>query len=842
MRVSLINYLQMLSTVHEICYLGEVAIVKTLSLNGEWVFRSTTNDDWYTGKVPGSLLSDLYNLDQIDNPYYRDNEDEIYHLFKSDYEYVRSFEVSPSDLLHERANLNFRGIDTIAEIYLNEQLIDSTSNMHRSYSFAVRHLLKEGKNNLRVKFKSSINYIKEKNTKKELYGIPMATQGYTHLRKAHYMFGWDWGPQLPDCGLFRDVSLEFYSKLKLKDVHVNQKHLNNMVKLEVYFEVDNTYKLETEIIINLTSPTGEVLKVKKNLTDSGYIELDIKEPFLWWPNGLGAQNLYTLSCVINHEDIEKDRREFQIGLRELSVNTDPDQWGSKFSFMINGISIFAMGANYIPEDNILNWTNPQRTEQLISDCIKANFNTIRVWGGGLYPDDYFYELCDRYGLIVWQDLMFACGLYNFKKDNFIRESSLEIEDNIKRIRNHACIGLICGNNEIEMFFGDGRIEDTVGNKTSYVNFFENIIPNILSELVPNIFYWPASPSSGGNFFDTNGENHGDGHYWDVWHGNKPFTAFRDTYYRFMSEFGFESLPNIKTINSFTEEEDRNLFSYIMEKHQKDPSGNTKILTYLSENYQNPKDFESLVYTSQILQAESIRYGVEHWRRHRGRCMGALYWQLNDCWPTVSWSSVDYYGRWKALHYAAKNFYSPVLLSAKEDEKKVELHLTNDTIKEWKGQIEWSFISNQDGRIIESDSQGTHIEKLSSMYQFTKYFPANEDKRNVYFHYKLIDKEQVISQGVILFTPAKHFYFKDPHLISKFEEDNEKFYIKLQSNSLAKFIELSLKNTDVIFSNNYFDLPPEEEYIITIDKLENKKITSLNDIKNNLKIKSYFDSY
>lgn len=823
-------------------YFWEVAILKALSLNGEWQFRSTTNDDWYTGQVPGSLLSDLYNLNQIGNPYYRDTEDKIYHLFKFDYEYVKNFEVSSSELLYESADLNFKGIDTIAEIYLNEQLIDKTSNMHRSHSFSVKDLLKEGENNLRVTFKSSINYIKEKNKGKKLYGIPMAIPGYTHLRKAHYMFGWDWGPQLPDCGLFRDVSLEFHSKLKLNDVYVNQIHLNNMVKLEVYVEIDNTYKKETETIINLTSPSGEVLKVKKVLTESGCIEIEIKEPFLWWPNGFGEQNLYAMSCVLNHEDFKVDRRDFKIGLRELTVNTDPDQWGSKFSFMINGINIFSMGANYIPEDNILNWTNPRRTEQLIRDCTKANFNTIRVWGGGLYPDDYFYELCDQYGLIVWQDFMFACGLYDFRNDDFIKESSLEIEDNVKRIRNHACIGLICGNNEIEMFFGDGRIEDTAENRVSYINFFENIIPKMVSELVPNIFYWPGSPSSGGNFTDTNGENHGDGHYWDVWHGEKPFTAFRDTYFRFMSEFGFESLPNIKTINSFTEEEDRNMFSYIMEKHQKDPSGNTKILTYLSNNYQNPKDFESLVYTSQILQAESIRYGVEHWRRHRGRCMGALYWQLNDCWPTVSWSSVDYYGRWKALHYAAKNFYSPVLLSAKEDETKIELYLTNDTIKEWAGQIKWSFISNKDGRIIESGSQETQIDKLSSMYQFTKYFPSNEDKRNVYFSYKLIERERVISHETVLFTPAKHFHFEEPYLISKFEEDDENIYIKLQSKSLAKFIELSLENTDVIFSNNYFDLPPNEEYLVTIDKQEKKEITSLNDIEKNLIIKSYFDSY
>ncbi|MFV2050473.1 beta-mannosidase [Metabacillus sp. YM-086] len=814
--------------------------MKILTLNGKWEFKNSSEEKWLEGVVPGSLLADLYRLNIIDDPYYRDNEDNLYELFNNDYVYRKNFSLKEQDLKGLKALLRFEGIDTIADIFLNDHHIGQTFNMHRTYEYSVEKYLFQGSNELVVKLKSPLKHIHNKQQEIPLYGIPMAVPGYTHIRKGHYMYGWDWGPQLPDCGLWRDVSLLFFSDIRFSDINIEQIHDIDMVKLKINMSIDNPSNELVVATVKITSPDGQIKIIETKIKEKELFEITIENPKLWWPNGFGEQPLYLVEYEL--KDIYNsslDEKSMNIGLRTITVNTDPDQWGSQFAFCVNGIEFFAMGADYIPEDNVVSWASKEKTELLIENCVKANFNMIRVWGGGIYPSDQFYDLCDKHGLIIWQDLMFACGVYDLENHDFVEDSLLEIKDNVKRIRHHACLGLICGNNEIEMFFEDGRIPKTDRNKENYIKFFEEKIPQIISEITPQLFYWPGSPSSGGNFFDTNGENHGDGHYWDVWHGNKPFTAYRDTYFRFMSEFGFESLPNIKTIESFTDVEDRNLFSYIMEKHQKNPDGNTKILTYLANNFQNPKDFPSLVYTSQILQAEAMRYGVEHWRRNRGRCMGALYWQLNDCWPTSSWSSIDYHGRWKALHYAAKKFYASILLSAKEDGTNIELHLSNETLHDWDGSVSW-YLMKKDGEIIQQDIFSVNINKLSSTQLLTKEFEL-EDSRNVIFYFRLEKGGEIISNGSVLFEPAKYFNFLDPKLALKIDETEEHFQIKVHSKSFAKYVELSIKDLDIVFSDNYFDVPVGEEIVVSINKAEYPSLT-VKSLDENIVVRSYFDSY
>lgn len=817
--------------------------MNTLLLNGIWDFRKSTDLDWLEGRVPGSLLADLYRLNLIDEPYYRDNEEKLAELFHAQYEYRRKFTVNKTDLNNSEAILKFDGIDTIATIYVNGFIIGDTSNMHRTYEFNVKKFLKTGENELIVKLHSSTKYISEKQKELPLYGIPMATPGYTHLRKGHYMFGWDWGPNLPDCGIWRKVTLSFTCDARWLDVHVKQLHECDAVRLQTNLVIENPSEANVYAVIKVTAPDGEQLLQKKLVKQTDSLELRIEEPKLWWPNGYGEQPLYQMECRLeNRDQVVLDEKKIIIGLRQISVNTSPDQWGSNFAFCINGIEIFAMGADYIPEENILSWLNKDRTEKLIRDCVEANFNMIRVWGGGIYPEDNFYALCDQYGLIIWQDLMFACGVYDIENRDFVDNSLLEIKDNIKRIRHHACMGLLCGNNEIEMFFDDGRIKKTERNEVNYIRFFEEQIPQVINNIAPDIFYWPSSPSSGGQFFETNDENYGDGHFWDVWHGNEPFVAYRETYFRFMSEFGFESLPAIKTIESFTEKDDRNLFSYIMENHQKNPDGNTKILTYLANNFQNPKDFSSLVYTSQILQAEAMRYGVEHWRRNRGRCMGALYWQLNDCWPTSSWSSIDYYGRWKALHYAAKKFYASILLSAKDEGTTVEFHLSNESLQSWEGKVTW-YLMKQSGDIIQEDSLTVKVNELTSSHILTKDFRINPDEyRDVLVYYKLENNYTSLSSGSIRFVPDKHFNYDAPKLTMACDENDNSYIVRVRSQTFARFVELSVAGEDVIFSDNYFDLPVGEEQIIYIRKQDYPEVTSLKYLKENILARSYYDSY
>ena len=406
-----------------------------------------------------------------------------------------------------------------------------------------------------------------------------------------------------------------------------------------------------------------------------------------------------------------------IGLRTVTVCTDADEWGNQFAFVVNGQKIFAMGANYIPEDNLLGHLSEERSERLIRDCARANFNCIRIWGGGYYPEDYVYDACDRYGILVWQDLMFACNVYDLN-DEFEANILAETADNVKRIRHHACLGLWCGNNEMEWGWRDwGRLEGHRPKyKADYTKIFEMLLPRLVKQVDDQTYYWLSSPSSGGSFDDPNDFNRGDNHYWEVWHSNKPFTEYRDFYFRFCSEFGFQSFPGKKTLDSFSLPEDQNIFSEVMESHQKNGLANTKIFSYISGYYKYPKDMESIAYISQILQLKAIQYGVEHWRRNWGRCMGSIYWQLNDCWPVASWASIDYYGRWKALHYGAKRFYARFMATACEKEElstEIDYYIHNESFEERKAVLRVRLIDRDFHTLYETEREITAAQNIFS---------------------------------------------------------------------------------------------------------------------------------
>ncbi|MDD3819212.1 MAG: glycoside hydrolase family 2 protein, partial [Actinomycetota bacterium] len=616
------------------------------SLNGKWRMKDTGGKHWIEAQVPGTVFSDLLREGLIEDPFYRDNEDKAIELSYNDYIYTRKFNITPCMFKKDKILLYCEGLDTLAEIKINGRLLAKTDNMHRRYEFDVKAFLREGRNDIHITFYSPTKFIEKMHRKNPLM-IKKSNEtmpGFYYLRKAHSMFGWDWGPKIPDSGIWRNIGLKFYNYARLDDVYITQKHRQNKVHLGIRVMFDTWVKKKFNIEVLITSPAGKKIfeKLEVNYPDisskypdnSCNFNFEIKKPELWWPNGYGKQSLYRVRVDLKDESETLDSREFSIGLRTLNIRQKKDKWGESFEFLVNATPVFAKGANYIIEDNLMSRYSRQRTERLIRDCVKANFNCIRVWGGGIYPDNYFFELCDEYGLIVWQDFMFACAVYPSDK-KFIENVKKELEDNIKRIRNHPCVGLWCGNNEIEWIismFDEKQMAAELQMsrslislkmkriKKDYINLFELIIPEIVKRYDPERFYWPSSPSSGGKFDNPDDESRGDVHYWDVWHGMKPFNDYRNHFFRFISEFGFQSFPGIKTVKSFTIPEDRNIFSYVMEKHQKNGSANGKILFYLSETFKYPENFESLLYTSQILQAEAIKYGVEHWRRNRGRCM------------------------------------------------------------------------------------------------------------------------------------------------------------------------------------------------------------------------------
>lgn len=808
------------------------------SLNGIWKLHIIGKDadllpeEGIEAKIPGTVYEALLEEKLIPDPYYRDNELKVLPLMDNDFCFTTEFSVDDKMLSGDRLLLRFEGLDTLADIYVNEEWIGCAYNMHRIWEFDLLDAgcVREGENRLKVVLHSPTRYIKEENKKVYTDGSKEAMEGFPHLRKAHCMFGWDWGPRLPDAGIFREVTLIGIEKSRLESVYITQIHEEEKVTLDFDIALDTPDKIRNGIIrISVAAPDGQTIasvdgECSEAVNRGG--RLVIENPQLWWPRGYGKQPLYRVKVeLLDNTGNELDVWERKIGLRTMTVNTEKDEWGRCFAHEVNGVKIFAMGADYIPEDNLLGRINEKRTRKLLEDAVWANHNCIRVWGGGYYPDDYFYDICDELGLIVWQDFMYACASYELD-DDFEANITQETIDNVRRIRHHACLGLWCGNNEIEFQILDGIWNASEKQKYDYIKLYEYIIPKILKKEDPASFYWPSSPSSGGNYDNPSDENQGDTHYWDVWHGDKPFTEYRKFHFRYLSEFGFQSFSGMKTVEAFTEVSDRNIFSRVMEMHQRNCAANGKILNYLSATYLYPKDFDHLLYASQLLQADAVRYGVEHFRRFRGRCMGTVVWQLNDIWPVASWASIDYYGRWKALHYAERKMFAPVMISCEEVgemserpfciaepapiEKSARLHVANETMEEVHGVAAWS-LRRPDSSIILSGSSEVQVPALGGIWlekmDFGKY-----EEREIHLTYSFEVDGKIVSENTCLFTPPKHYYFADPHL--RCEKNGN--YITVYADAYAKNVELTGIDGDLWLSDNFFDMEAGAHTVEIID--------------------------
>ncbi len=784
--------------------------MKTISLNGAWTLD--VSEGAFSSipvTVPGSVYHDLLSANLIPDPFYRDNEMEALKLMEHDFTYSRSFTVDKTFLKSDAVLLRCEGLDTLADVYINDQHAGYADNMHRSWEFDVRSLLRPGENTIRVQFASPTKYIKEAYAESRADGTTDAMVGFPHIRKAHCMFGWDWGPRLPDAGIWRPISLIGVSTARIRDVLVLQHHENGKVSLEVCTHLDRLTDDPIGVYVTVTAPDGTVLTGK-----SSHCTIPISDPQLWWPVGLGEQPLYKVHVGLDGEGQRLDDWEGRVGLRTMTVERKKDEWGESFAHCVNGVSVFAMGADYIPEDNLLPRVTPERTRRLLEDAKAANMNCIRVWGGGYYPEDSFYDICDELGLLVWQDFMFACAVYDLT-DAFEANITAEFVDNIRRLRHHPSLALWCGNNEMEQFVSEGEWVSSKRQVADYIKMYEYIIPKVLKVEDPQAFYWPASPSSGGSFDDPRDPSRGDVHYWDVWHGLKPFTDYRNYLFRYVSEFGFQSFPCMATIESFTEPEDRNVFSYIMEKHQRNASANGRIVSYLSQMYLYPGDLDRLVYASQLLQAQAMQYGVEHWRRHRGCCMGAVIWQLNDCWPVASWSSIDYFGRWKALHYYAKRFFAPVLISCKEEgvlsqdtnvnaepydlKKSAQLNVSNETMQTFSGKAHWA-LRRADASVIKEGSFDVEVPALSAVWLPEQDF-SDQETYGCYYSYELTDRNgATVGEGTVLFCAPKHFRFLDPALTARIEGDE----VVVTAKAYARSVEIQC-GPDVVLEDNYFDM-------------------------------------
>ena len=757
-------------------------------------------------QAPCTLYSVLYESGRIPDPFYGLNDQRLTALADKDCAFEAQVEADEALLSRQYVELTFQGLDTICRISLNGVTLDRVKNMHRAYTYDVKELLRPGKNTLRLEFASPTRYFAERHAKHYLYTNDGDTiPGAAHLRKALYQSGWDWGPALPDMGIYRPVTLEWYDVDRIGDVAVRQHHREDG-SVEVEVSVAGKRGADTVCYasmdgkrVELTGGTGRIV---------------VENPRLWWVRGYGEQNLYDLDIEMTAGGRVIDRCRKEIGLRTLTVSTakDPDGGGSEFCFVNNGVKIFSMGANYIPQDNLLSRVTPERLDEMMVQCLDGNFNTLRVWGGGYYPDDYFFQLCDRNGILVWLDFMVACANV-YMTEEFERECAAEAEGVLKRLHHHASLGLFCGNNEMEEMIANQGKGESLLVRNDYVRLYEHVLPELCERYAPQTFYWPSSPSSGGGFDEPGNFARGDTHYWEVWHGGVPFTTYRKKSFRFCSEYGFESFPSMKTIRTFCEEKDMNCFSRVMEDHQKCKGGNGKILRYLADNYLYPSSFEDLVYLSQLLQADAIKYGVEHFRRQRGYCMGSIYWQFNDCWPVASWSSVDSLGRYKALHYAAKKFYAPVAMGLFLENGRLAVNISNETMADFRGHIQLS-LCRSDLTVLDQVRAEAAVEALTARDVFTYKVPES-DPYETYLYVDLYDGAgNFLMRQTELLVPAKHFSWLPPHLDFQFTDAEGGVEIAVTSDVFTKGVAIDFDSFDCVLSDNFFDLTDGQPYRVT----------------------------
>jgi beta-mannosidase len=818
----------------------------TQSLTTQWQFREARADEWLPAQVPGSVQTDLLALGRIPDPFVADNELRVQWVAERDWEYRCAFRVDPEMLAEARVFLVCDGLDTLADVALNDHPLGHAENAFRQYRWEVKALLAGGENELRIAFPSPMAYVRERVKEQPLHNPRHSLPGGPYLRKAPCQFGWDWGPKLPPVGIWKDVRLEGYSVARLDEVHLRQQHDRGKVTISARASVGRWEEADLCLELRLAAPDGQEQEASVTLAGDrtdGTATVDVAEPRLWWPNDLGLQPLYDVQVNLLQEDVLLDRRTFKIGLRTLELRQEPDAFGTSFTFVVNGVPIFARGANWIPADSFPTRISDAQLEHLIGSAAKAHMNMLRAWGGGFYEEERFYDLCDRYGILVWQDFIFSCSVYP-NDEAFVENVRVEATENVRRLRHRTSLALWCGNNEMEVGWvnwGWEHLPESERFKRAYDRMFHHLLPGICAAEDSDTPYWPSSPSSNTPFVNPDGLRAGDTHNWAVWHSGKPFEAYRDHDARFVSEFGFQSLPCLDTVRTYADEEDWNMTSYIMEHHQRNEAGNGKIINYMTDHFRMPRDFPSLVYLSQVLQAECVRTGVEYWRRNRRCTSGALYWQLNDCWPVASWASLDYFGRWKALHYAARRFNAPVLLSAERSGTEVALFLTNDTTAEWQGAVRWS-LETLDGAVLVDGEEAVAVPAVSAAQICELDFSAQVDegnRRRVVVVYGLWRAGKRVSLGVASFAPDKHLALTDPELRYTVEGSAGDVAIEVIAQRLARFVWLEIEGADVVFSDNYFDLPAGRTATVTLPSIEG---WSLDRVRRALRVHSLVDSF
>lgn len=812
-----------------------------INLKGEWFLNSGDNQYNLKGYLPGCNYLDLMSAGIIEDVFYGVNEHKSVWVAEKDWEYSRKFIVNEEFFNMDYVFLKISGGDTLIDIYINNNLIGKTENAHIDYRFDIKNCIHKGENSIRLFIHSPVNYIKQKHKEDPSPVNLMGISGFPHIRKPACHFGWDWGPVLPPSGVSSEIKIICYNKGYIDDLTVKQRFITfDKVELKVLcdtvkFQPDNDNYFMS---ITLKDEKGEVLFQNKNILNENRTVtlINIINPNLWTVNGgkdRKTQPLYNVECHLLYKETILDEKETDIGIREIKLDTEEDKYGKQFAFIVNGTRIFAKGGNWIPADSFITRKSDEEIEYFIKSCADANMNMIRVWGGGYYESDIFYRLCDKYGILVWQDFAFACQPYPFYNTDYLNNVKNEVKSVVKRLKNHACLCLWCGNNEIESMTFSWFFKRKIIKWTK--NFFYDILPKWLAEMEIDTPYWYSSPSGGEFLKKINCDNSGDTHLWHVWHGLQPFDYYHKRFTRFCSEFGFESLPSIDTVKTFAEEKDFDLFSEPLLSHQKCRSGNDKIIYYMIDNYCIPQKFSQLIYVSQLVQAESIKAAVEHWRRNAGQCNGALFWQLNDCWPVLSWASVDYYGRWKALQYYSKRFFEPVHLNMAQYKNTCLFYIINDKEVPTECLLKLELI-DFNGAVEMEEEVNLQIGANACrqvMLQLDKGY-YKKYKNRYYIYGTLTDKDnRVLSRNTFFFNRTGKLELNKANIKAEIIKKDNYCEMTIESDTFAKNVFLRINGMVKPFSDNFFDLKGKEKRIVTFESNMDKY-----EIEQNLEILCY----
>ena len=819
-----------------------------VSLDDGWEFRQKTDGapsdaaKWLPAAVPGVVHTDLLRNKVIPDPFYRDNEAKLQWIENADWEYRKAFTVTPEMLAHQHVDIVFEGLDTIADVYLNDRPVLTADNMFREWRADVKSFLKPGDNVLHIVFRSVFPAMKELQNEDPSFDLTHG-EGKQYIRKAAYEYGWDWGPRFVTSGIWQPAYLELWDDVRVTDFGIQQPDVTkDVANLVADVELESSVSGPATVYVGYiaSGKPGEAFRDVTLHPGSNPIEVPVTilKPELWYPAGYGPQTLYKFSVRVGIRAKVVAQRDTETGLRKVVLRRDLDKFGRSFEFDVNGIPVFMKGAALIPFDSFPSRVTTEHIRGIMETVRDANMNMVRVWGGGVYGTDDFYRICDELGIMVWQDFMFATRIPYSIRDNVSREAEFQV----RRLRNHPSIALWSGNNELEGFMDYGH-ESPESHERAWIEYmalFSGILPRTVERLTPEVPYIPSSPSAE---YEPTSETFqaGDAHNWAVWHGNQPPQFYETMRSRFVSEFGFQAFPDMRTIEEFTLPADRDVRTPVMDAHQKNngTSGNQKIHDFILQNYREPKDFASFVYLSQVLQAQTVKIGAEHFRRRRPLTMGTLFWQLNDCWPVISWASIDYEGRWKALQYYAKRFYNDLLVSPHEEDGAVAVYVVSDRVASTQAELRVR-VMGFDGTMLTERTMDVHPAPLSSTIYVQ--MPMQElsslkgfDAATSFVAAELSVEGKLVSKNLLFFELPKDLVLPAAKIATDVTKAGDGFDVRVTSDAVARDVFLSAGDLDATYSDNFFDLLPGEGATVHV-----KTSATLEQLKSALKAVSLVD--